>query len=373
MRRGNENTILSLLRSQPGTPGSQIAKRTGLAPQTVSVLLRGLESEGLIARGAVLRGKRGQPAVPFHIIGSAAYAIGVEISWQHSDFVLLDLAGGIVHGARITYPHPDPARLVADMLDNIDKLLAGIPQRGAQVLGVALTGPAGLGERAWMVGASENVCAEIAAIDLAAEIAAHTGLPVSTTNDGTAALWAETAFGRVQQNRDCASIFLSTFIGSALSIDDRVLVGKSGSAARIGAFMTTQPDGSAVVLHRTSSPWALANFLNARGHKLSSHTVAEWDWPAIEADFAEWLDQASSTLALAFANTTAVIGIETLIVDGILPRPILARVINAIQTKVNTLPIEILRAPEVIMGLTGASAPAIGAAYQMLHARYFAV
>ena len=373
MRRGNENTILSLLRRQPGTPGSLIAKRTGLAPQTVSVLLRGLESQGLIARGAVLRGKRGQPAVPFHLKGDAAYAIGVEIGWQHSDFVLLDLAGGVVHGERIGYRYPDPAHLVADTLANIEKLQAEIPRRRAQMLGVALTGPTGLGQRAWVLGASEAECAQLEAIDLAAEIADKTGLPVSTANDGTSALWAETAFGRVPDDRDCAHVFLSTFIGSALHIDDNVLVGKDGGSARIGAAMATQPDGKTRALHFSSSLWALSGFLAERGHTVSAHDIDGWDWAALEADFADWLGSAAEAFALAFANTAAIVGVETLIVDSILPRPVLARVINVIQTRLNTLPIEVFETPHVLMGLSGASAPAIGAAYQMFHTRYFAV
>ena len=65
MRRSNENTILALLQRDPGLPGSVIAKKTGLAPQTVSVLMRNLEADGVIVRGEALRGKRGQPAVPF--------------------------------------------------------------------------------------------------------------------------------------------------------------------------------------------------------------------------------------------------------------------------------------------------------------------
>lgn len=373
MRRGNENTILSLLRRQPGTPGSLIAKRTGLAPQTVSVLLRGLESEGLIARGAVLRGKRGQPAVPFHLKGDAAYAIGVEISWQHADFVLLDLAGRIVHGDRIRYRYPDPARLVADTLANIEKLQAEIPRRRAHTLGVALTGPVGLGERAWVLGASEAECAQLEAIDLAAEITAKTGLPVSTTNDGNSALWAEAAFGRVPRDRDCAHVFLSTFIGSALFIDDTVLVGKDSGSVRIGAAMTAHPDGKTRALHFSSSLWALTGFLAERGHAVSAHDMAAWDWTALEADFADWLATAADSFALAFANTAAIVGVETLIVDSVLPRAVLARIINAIQTRINTLPIEVFETPRVLMGLSGASAPAIGAAYQMFHTRYFAV
>lgn len=37
---------------------------SGLAPQTVSAILNDVEAAGLIVRGEVLRGRRGQPATP---------------------------------------------------------------------------------------------------------------------------------------------------------------------------------------------------------------------------------------------------------------------------------------------------------------------
>jgi DNA-binding MarR family transcriptional regulator len=37
---------------------------SGLSPQTVSAILATLEADGLITRGPVLRGRRGQPATP---------------------------------------------------------------------------------------------------------------------------------------------------------------------------------------------------------------------------------------------------------------------------------------------------------------------
>ncbi len=371
MRRGNENTILAQLRREPDLPGSTIAKKTGLAPQTVSVLLRHLETNGLIARNAVLRGRRGQPAVPFHLRGEAACAIGVECSWQHYDFVLLDLSGRIVPGGRITYALPDPDRIVDDLVSGVDRLLAEIPRHNTRILGIGLTGPSTLAKHAWAIGASEQTCQRLGDIDLGDELTKRTTLPVSTSNDGTSALWSETAFGRVPPDLDCAYVFLSTFIGSALCVDGRVLKGRNVNNARIGAAMYKQPDGTVSNLHRTYSVWALAEFLTARGHHAPAHDLSAWDWNAIEPAFAGWLDGAAETFALAFANASAVVGVPVLIMDGILPRSVLARLINAIQTRINALPMDTLDTPLVLLGNSGPSAPAIGAAYKLLHERYF--
>ena len=371
MRRANENTVLRLLRREPDLPGTLIARKTGLAPQTVSVLLRNLEAAGLIARSKVLRGKRGQPAVPFHLKGDAAYAIGVEIGWQQINFVLIDLAGNITHGAHITYPHPSPDNLVSTLVAGVEELIEKVTPRNAEILGISLTQPAGLAERSWVLGASKDECQRLMQLDLSGELLARTGIEVHVHNDGTSALWSERAFGRLPEETDCAYVFLSCFIGSALHVDGQVLGGKGAGAARIGAVMTARPDGVVQALHFTTSLWALAGFLAERGHRVSSHEIDSWDWAAIEPAFAEWLDQAANSLALAFANTAAIVGVPMIFVDSILPRPILGRLINAVQARIVSLPIAIFDAPVVMMGSNGAAAPAIGAAYRLFNERFF--
>jgi predicted NBD/HSP70 family sugar kinase len=372
MRRSNENTILARLRREPGLSGTAIAKKTGLAPQTVSVLLRNLESEGLIVRGKVLRGKRGQPAVPFHLKGEAAYAIGIELGWQQTNFVLLDLAGRITRGMRFTYPYPDPEHLMDNLIEGVTQLTRLVEPGRNRILGISMTQPSDLASRAWVLGATEAECQRLSTIDVPAELAERTGLSVTTHNDGTSALWAEWAFGRAPVDHDCGYVFLSTFIGGALHVDGRVLDGKGVGAGRIGAAMTSRPDGSIGALHFTSSMWALSTFLAEKGLPVPAHDVAAWNWQTIERAFAEWLDMAAGAFALALANTSAIVGVTTLIMDGTLPRPVLARLVNAIQARVDTLPIEIFDPPLVLIGLCGALAPAIGAAYRLFHERYFA-
>ena len=64
MRAHNERLVLSLVRQSGALAKSDIARMTGLSAQTVSVIMRGLESDGLLQRGEPIRGKIGQPSVP---------------------------------------------------------------------------------------------------------------------------------------------------------------------------------------------------------------------------------------------------------------------------------------------------------------------
>lgn len=369
MRRSNENTILAQLRREPGLSGTAIARKTGLAPQTVSVLMRSLEAEGLIVRGKVLRGKRGQPAVPFHLNGAAAYAIGIELGWQQCNFVLIDLAGQITYGMRLAYPYPNPERLITDLCNGVAELKSHIAPRNGRILGISLTVPADLATRAWVLGASEEECRRLGAIDIPADLQKKTGLAVTVYNDGTSALWAETAFGRVTTDMNCGYVFLSTFIGGALHINGQILKGKTGN---IGAAMTRREDGTISALHFSSSVWALAGFLKERGAPVPTYDPAAWDWTAIEPAFSEWLDKSAVDLAIIFANASAVGDLQYVIMDSTMPRRALARLINAIQSRIDALPIEIFEPPLVLIGRSGPQAPAIGAAHQLLHNSFFA-
>ena len=61
VRAYNERLVLSLVRRHGALSKADIARRTGLSAQTVSVIMRALEKEGLLARGAPIRGRVGQP------------------------------------------------------------------------------------------------------------------------------------------------------------------------------------------------------------------------------------------------------------------------------------------------------------------------
>ena len=67
MRAYNERLVLSLVRQFNQLAKSQITQMTGLSAQTVSVIMRALEADGLLQKGDPVRGKVGQPSVPMSL------------------------------------------------------------------------------------------------------------------------------------------------------------------------------------------------------------------------------------------------------------------------------------------------------------------
>ena len=65
VRDHNERLILTVLqRHGPTQPGADVARLTGLSPQTVSIILRKLEKDAILKRGTPLRGKVGKAINP---------------------------------------------------------------------------------------------------------------------------------------------------------------------------------------------------------------------------------------------------------------------------------------------------------------------
>src|SRR5215510_12188905 len=91
VRLYNERLVLSLVRRHGSLPKAEIARLTGLSPQTVSVIVRQLEGDGLLLKKRPQRGKVGQPLVPFSLNPEGAYFVGIKIGRRSGDLILIDL------------------------------------------------------------------------------------------------------------------------------------------------------------------------------------------------------------------------------------------------------------------------------------------
>jgi hypothetical protein len=107
LRRYNERIVLSALERNPGLFNAELARRTGLAAQTISVILRVLDSQGLIVRGSVLRGRRGQPATPVFLKPEGAYGFGVALCWRRLMVCMGDFSGEVLAEDNTRHIYPD--------------------------------------------------------------------------------------------------------------------------------------------------------------------------------------------------------------------------------------------------------------------------
>ncbi|MCW5723155.1 MAG: ROK family transcriptional regulator [Devosia sp.] len=371
LRRNNERAVLTVIGFNPGLSNAEIARMSGLAPQTVSAILNDIERAGLIERGPVLRGRRGQPAMPIFLKAEGGYSIGIEIGWCHAQVLVIDLHGRIVGHRRFDYAFPDPRTIIDTIAGHVTALLADWPavrlERLADI-GVAMPGKLADGLPAF--GADEASIALWRTLDVGRELETRLGLPVSIFNDGNAACWSEFLALKRQRPSNFIYLLVSTYVGAGIIGEGRLWEGTSGHSSDLGAMLVPAEDGPRMA-SRIASLSALMQRLRAAGFTLDAARVDEWDWAAMEPEVAAWLDSAAWALALVVFNTTRVIEAGLVVLDTILPAPISERLLARLSEHVQALPPFGGPPPRVVAGHLGRLAPAVGAAELPIYRRHF--
>ncbi len=372
MRLNNERAVLTAVATRDGASGAEIARRTGLGPQTVSRIISDLEERGLVLRGEVRRGQRGQPATPILLNPSGAFSLGCEIGWRHMELVLRSVSGDILAHHRRDYDFPHASSLFEE-IGSLSKLMIGRlnPLEQRRVVGMGLAMPGGIARNIDLVGGGADEAAHWRDLDPVKAMEKAVGLPVWLYNDGNAACWAElTAMPRPRPNNMCYFL-VSTFIGAGIIADGRLWEGPSGNSANMGSMIITDSAGRPNFVHLVASLMALETKLFVAGLPVPSGDPNKWDWSALEPVLTEWLDEAGRAIATAIANTGAVTEFPLAVVDGVMPRPIVDRLVEQVRRHTAELPTLTFDHVHIRSGINGVAAPSIGAAQLPVYRQLF--
>lgn len=372
VRIANERAVLSLITLMPGSSNADLARRSGLGPQTTSRIISELEDRGLVLRGQVLRGRRGQPATPLFLNSDGAYSIGVEIGWRHIQVTLVNLSGKVLAHERRAYLYPDATTLFAEIAAKIAGLVAGLtPQQRSRLVGVGIASPTAMGRNIEMFQAHPEQRPLWEAIDIAARIAADTGLSAEWFNDGSAACWAEIIALPDPRPTGFAYFHVGAYIGAGIIADGRLWEGPTGNAANLGGIMVSDRHGAPTFVHRVASISAFERWLREAGATPPTGSPQDWDWDSLEPHATAWLDDAGRALAQAAMTTQAMVELDRASVDGSMPRPVVERLLERVQYHLAMLPVLRSGRPTVTIGHLGAFAAAKGAALLPLYRRHF--
>lgn len=375
LRVNNERAVLTAVAVNPGASAADIARMTGLGAQSVSRILNELEVSGLIFRGEARRdGQRGQPAVPIFLDPNGAYCIGCEIGWQHLHVLIRNLNGEVLGEHRRDYAYPD-ARTIFEEVASISKLLVGLipDQFRSRLLGLGLAMPSGfdIARNSDLLGALPEESAAWHSLDVAKAVEAATGLEVFLFNDGNAACWGELAAYPPPRPNNLAYFLIGTFVGAGLIAEGRLWEGPTGNSANLGSMLVTDRQGKQNFVHLIASVFAFERRLAEAGIAVPTGNPADWYWEAFEPHVTEWLEDAGWALAKTIANTAAVMEFNIVVIDGVMPRPIVHRLIESVRRHNQALPVLTTAKPLIEEGHLGATAPAHGAALKPMYRRLF--
>lgn len=371
MRAHNERLVLSLLRQQGALAKSDLARMTGLSAQTVSVIMRSLESEGLLVKGEPIRGRIGQPSIPMSLDADGAYFFGLKVGRRSADLMLVDFLGTVRGMRRQVYRYPTPETVVAFVAEALPAVTATLPpDRRDRVGGMGIAIPFQLWNWVNYIGAPQAEMDEWRHRDVQAEIEQIAGVPVYMQNDATAACGAELVFGTGERPKDFLYFYFGTFIGGGLVLNGQLFPGRTGNAGGVGPMPVPGRDGQMQRLFDVASMSKLAEAAEAAGAS-SDHLWAQHrEWKLPDAVIDDWIDGAAQGLAYATLSAAALIELEAVMIDGWMPVSVRAEITRRTEAALNRLDLSGVEPPQVRQGTVGADARAMGAAAIPLAQRY---
>jgi len=371
VRAYNERLVLSLVRRHNALSKAEIARRSGLSAQTVSVIMRSLEKDGLLIRGELLRGRVGQPSTPMRLNPDSVYSFGVKIGRRSVDLVLMDFVGRIRMQLRNTYPYPMPEWILPFVTKGIAELEGRLdPSEREKIAGIGIAAPFELWSWAKEVGAPEGQMDSWKQVDLRQEIADAVEHPVFLQNDATSACGAELVFGNGQAYPDFLYVFIGSFIGGGVVLNSALFSGRTGAAGAIGPLPVQGRDGKTVQLLKIASIFVLEDMLRERGIDPKPLWFSPDEWIDFGEPLEVWIRNTGAALAQAVIAAASIIDFSTVIIDGGFPGWVRSRIVEATRDALMLHDLQGVGVPDIREGAVGSQARAIGGASLPLFSRY---
>ena len=363
VRDHNERLILTVLQRHGPTAGADVARLTGLSPQTVSIILRKLEKDEILKRGTPLRGKVGKPSVPMELNPEGILSVGMKIGRRSADLLMIDFTGKPRHQLTTTYDYPLPEAVFGFLKAGLDTLLSREPQKlRDRVCGIGIGTPFELWKWHDLTGIAAKKFSSWRNVNFFSEVAEFSDLPVFVVNDATAACHAEHLYGRGGEYRDYFYFFIGSMIGGGVALNGTVFEGNQGNAGALGAMRTTGPLGESQQLIDVASLHLLEDRLREAGVSPGVLWQKPQDWSSITRYVEPWIGTTAQELAKAALSICAVIDFEAILIDGAFPPEVREELVARVRRYLDNQDKRGLIPPVVEAAEVGENARGIGAA-----------
>ncbi len=370
-RSANERDILTLIRQRSSLPKAEIAQLTGLSAQSATVIIKKLEADGLVRRLKPIKGGVGQPKVPFGLNENGAFGIGLKVGRRSFDMTLLDLKGNVRATLHEKFAYPTVSNLLTFAKRAFNVLIKNLDtdqQRLIRGLGVAM--PFEIWSWAEEAGAPKNELEEWRGFNPQAALEDLLSLPVFIKNDAGAACSAEMSFGNSQNYNSFLYIFVGTFLGGGLVLNNQLVNGKTGNAGAIGSLPFYNGSTQSQLITQ-SSLYLLERKLNDAGHNGQHIYESPSHWSCDTHSIEDWLSETARGLAFATQCAMSLLDLDGVIIDGAIPDDVKNALVAHTQTAMETLDMRGLAQVHISEGLVGRKAQSIGSANLALQANYY--
>jgi predicted NBD/HSP70 family sugar kinase len=364
----NRRIMIDALRINGSLSRADLARATGLTPQTVSNIIEELASDGLVRSQASIRKGRGQPATPYQLVPAGAFAIGLQIDRHVTRTVIVDLVGNVLVQIEAVLPPGGPEKGVVIVLDLVARARAMLAEQVSDSedrlvgLGIAMPGPFGINtlyDDPWMMTAWQN-------FPLVERIAEGTGLEVALQNDASAAATAERLLGAAHGLDHAVCIYFGYGLGTGLILNGELYGGAYSNAGEIGMMLTLVPgDGTDVEpLEHYASMAALCKLLELDPSAPDLFAMVTDAVLLGGSKLEQWMDDVAQRLRRAVQILELVFDPQTVILCGGAPRILIDRLVEKIEPLLPSIADRTNRHPQPRLqaGLADPWSAALGAA-----------
>lgn len=331
IRSYNERLMLSLLLQNDGLSRMEIGQKTGLSAQTVSVLVRSLEREGLVSQGEAKKGRIGPPTIPLSLNPTGAYSVGISIGHLKTHVVLIDFIGRVKFSTEIDNIPPEQKSNQSKFLATVKAAVDALPDENRQrIAGIGLAIPEDSHELSLAPsGALERYEA------LADEIEAALGIEVYVQNDINAAASGESLFGVAKPLSDYLYCYLGARLHCRLVLNHQIFNGLSQMSYDVGLLR-------------------LEEGLNAAGHDTRMLWERGAAWPDFGPAGENWSRNCAEQLEQALRLLGQFVPVKTVVLSSYAPKKVCERITSILSERIEGI--------EAIAGFFDVPPKAIGAA-----------
>jgi predicted NBD/HSP70 family sugar kinase/biotin operon repressor len=299
VRSYNERLVLSLLLQNQGISRLDIGQSSGLSAQTVSVIVRSLEQEGLVVQGKAQRGRVGPPTIPISLNPEGAYSMGVSIGLRETEVVLIDFVGAVLYHSSSPNLSLEKADIYTSLVEGIPKAIAKLPTKlQNRVAGIGLALPSDIETLNLLVDSSGQ-----SLTDIQMELEDLIGMPIFVQNDITAAASGESMFGVAKEMTDYLFFFLGERLHSRLILNHQIFNGNY-SIAPVSLDMGILKFEKELVKRQMS-------------------TEALWDssdtWPEYGDLLETWRRECCTVMGDSVKSLAQFVNIDTIVLSSIAP------------------------------------------------------
>ncbi|MEM8971009.1 MAG: ROK family transcriptional regulator [Pseudomonadota bacterium] len=368
----NERLVLSLIRRHGALSKVELTKLTGLSAQATTTIVNRLAKAQLLLRGEPIRGRLGQPAVPYSLNPDGAFGFGLKIDRRSADVALVNLSGQHVAFERTTYDYPTPDGVLHFAREAITQMrhMKSAPP-AEKIAGIGIASPYQLWGWADKLGVRPEELAGWKRVDVRRELEAEFDWPAYLFNDGMVSAAAELMFGMESGRSDFLYAYIGFFIGGGLVLDHHLFPGRNREAGALGFFQVPATDS----VHSSSVPLMDVASLISLVEKVGRDSQTQiWTspehWDDLGPSLEDWIVQSSNALTEAVLGAVPLLDVDSIIIDGAMPESVRKEVAKRVRKKL-VGKLDYRKEPfSVLEGTFGHLAPAVGAASIPLMVRY---